>query len=110
MSDEAVLDWIHLPAGGTGESLWDSLHDASLVGVQSDLLARTLVFEFETDYLQDFHKLPDGLRFQLRFEGTQSVRVVRYSVWPGAFSVPAGVSRAEESRLIEEYHAKGREE
>ena len=114
MSDETaqppIPDWIHLPAGVTGESLWDSLHDASLVGVRSDLLARTLVLEFEIDYLQDFHKLPDGLRFQLRFEGTQSVRVVRYAVWPGAFSVPKGVSRAEESRLIAEYQAKWREE
>ena len=114
MPDEStqplVSDWIHLPANVTGESLWDSLQDASLVGVQSDLLARTLVLEFEIDYLRDFHKLPDGLRFQLRFEGTQSVRVLRSSVWPGAFSVPAGVSRDEESRLIEEYQAKWREE
>jgi hypothetical protein len=86
------------------------LHDASLVGVRSDLLARTLVLEFEIHYLQDFHKLPDGLRFQLRFEGIQSVRVLRYSVWPGAFSVPPGVSRAEESRLVKEYWAKWREE
>lgn len=110
MPDDSISDWIHLPAGVTGESLWDSLHDASLVGVRSDLLARTLVLEFEIDYIQGFHKLPEGLRFLLRFEGVQSVRVVRYAVWPGAFSVPKGVSRAEESRLVKEYQAKWREE
>jgi hypothetical protein len=40
----------------------------------------------------------------------QSARVVHYAVWPGEFSVPAGVAREEESRLIAEYQSKWREE
>jgi hypothetical protein len=50
------------------------------------------------------------MQFLLRLDGVQSARVVRYSIWPGEFLVPAGVSREEESRLIAEYQSKWREE
>ena len=40
----------------------------------------------------------------------QSARVVHFAVWPGEFSVPAGVAREEEARLIAGYQSKWREE
>jgi hypothetical protein len=54
--------------------------------------------------------LQEGLQFILALDGVQSARVFRYSIWPGEFSVPPGVSREEESRLVLEYQAKWREE
>jgi hypothetical protein len=60
--------------------------------------------------LRVFHHLPEGFQFILGLEGVQSARVFRYPIWPGEFSVPPGVSREEESRLVLEYQAKWREE
>jgi hypothetical protein len=40
----------------------------------------------------------------------QSARVVGYAIWPGEFSVPPGISREQESQLVEEYQSKWREE
>jgi hypothetical protein len=109
-TEPLIADWVHLPVNLEDQSLWDCLHDASLVSVRSDLLARTVALEFEIGYLQEFHMLPADLRFLLRFGGAQSVRLLRYESWPGPFSVPPGTSRAEESRLIADYHAKSRQE
>jgi len=60
--------------------------------------------------LREFHRLPEGFQLIFRLDGVQSARVFRYSIWPGEFSVPPGVSRDEESRLVLEYQAKWREE
>jgi len=54
--------------------------------------------------------LAEGSQFKLELEGVQSARVLRYVTWPGEFTVPEGVSREEESRLVTEYQSKWREE
>ncbi len=46
----------------------------------------------------------------LKLTGVQSVRCLKSVEWPGGFSVPLGVSREEEQRVIKEYQNKWREE
>ena len=108
--DTAVADWVNLPQGTLTEDLDASLHDAEVVSIRSDVLERTLSIHCDIEHLRKFHCLPEGFQFILKLEGVQSVRVFRYSIWPGKFSGPPGASREEESRLVLEYQAKWREE
>jgi hypothetical protein len=96
-----TLDWIHLPPGVKEVSLWAALHDTQIVSIQSDLLARTLTLHLESDHLLEYHHLPLDMQFLLRLEGVQSARVVHYAIWPGEFSVPAGISHEEQPRIVE---------
>ncbi len=105
-----IVDWMNLPHGVPEVSLWAGLHDAQIVSIQSNLLERTVTLHLESDHLLEFHKLRLDMQFLLRLEGVQSARVVHYAVWPGEFSVPAGVAREEEARLIAGYQSKRREE
>jgi hypothetical protein len=106
----AVADWANLPQGAVTEYLDASLHDAEVVSVRSDLLRRTISLHCDIEHLREFHRLPEGFQLILGLEGVQSARVCRYSIWPGEFSVPPGLSHEEESRLVLEYQAKWREE
>lgn len=108
--DSPAVDWAYLPQGAETEDLDASLHDAHVVSIRSDLLKRGVSVRCDVEHLREFHRLPKGFQIILDLEGVQSVRVFRYSIWPGEFSVPSGVSRAEESRLVLEYQAKWREE
>ena len=105
-----IVDWMNLPHGAQEVSLWAGLHDAQIVSIHSNLLDRTLTLHLESDHLLEFHNLPLDMQFLLRLDGVQSARVVHYALWPGQFSVPPGVTREEESRLIAEYQSKWREE
>jgi hypothetical protein len=105
-----VLDWANLPQGTRTEYLDASLHDAKVVSIRSDLLNRRVSIHCDVEHLREFHRLPEGFQLLLDLEGVQSARVFCYSIWPGEFSVPSGVSREEESRLVLEYQAKWREE
>ena len=108
--DTAIADWTNLHHGALTEYLDVSLHDAEIVSIRSDLLERTVSIHCDVEHLREFHGLPEGFQLILGLEGVQSARVFRYSIWPGEFSVPPGVSREEESRLVLEYQAKWREE
>jgi hypothetical protein len=112
MQDEKkpVFDWVHLPAGATEESLWDSLHDADLKRVTSDRLRCTVLLEFDVPHLRAFHNFPEDLTFLLLFEGVRSARITQSAPWPVEFSVPKGSSREVESALIADYQSKWREE
>jgi hypothetical protein len=112
MSDDqsAIYDWMNLPPSAEQVSLWAALHDAQIVSITSNLLERSVTLHLESDHLLEFHHLPLDMQFLLRLDGVQSARVLHYSVWPGEFSVPAGVSREEESLLIAGYQSKWREE
>jgi hypothetical protein len=105
-----IVDWMNLPHGVPEVSLWAGLHDAQIVSIQSNLLDRTVTLHLESDHLLEFHNLPLDMQFLLQLDGVQSARVLHYAVWPGEFSVPAGVAREEEARLIAEYQSKWREE
>ncbi len=105
-----VSDWVNLPQDLLTEHLDASLHDAEIVSIRSNLFQRTISIRCDIGHLRRFHRLPDGFQFILELEGVQSARVFRYSIWPGEFSVPSGVSHEQESRLVLEYQAKWREE
>ena len=105
-----IVDWVHLPAGVSDLSLWEGLHDAQIIAIQSNLLARTVTLNLEIEHLRIFYDLPLDMQFLIRLAGVQSARVAKYSVWPGDFSVPKGVSKEEEARLVAEFQAKWREE
>src|SRR5438445_7249437 len=106
----AIVDWMNLPSGAQEISLWAGLHDAQIVSIQSNLLERSISLHLDSYYLLEFHILSLVFQFLLRLQGVQSARVVHYAVWPGEFSVPAGVPREEEARLIAVYQSKWREE
>lgn len=66
--------------------------------------------EFRIWHLNDFHGLTDGCRFSFVFANVTSVRATRWSQWPGDFEILKGTPHAEQSRLVDEYQAKWREE
>jgi hypothetical protein len=108
--EKNIPDWLNLPSASNPLALWDSLHDAEIVSIRSDLLQRTIEFDIKIRNLSGFYKLGEGFRFLFHLEGVKSARVLHYAKWPGEFSVPSGSSREEERRLIEEYQSKWREE
>ncbi len=110
MKKQTPLDWTHLPEGTETISLWRSLHDGELRAIRSSLLDRTVRLEFSVDYVVTFHNLAEGLTFILLLEGVKSVRVVKWIPWPGDSSAPEGAPAKEQQRLVEEYHAKWRQE
>jgi hypothetical protein len=105
-----IVDWVHLLPGICGVPLWAGLHDAQIISIQSNLLERTITLNVEIENLRIFYQWPLDMQFIFRLDGVQSARVLHYSIWPGAFSIPPGVSKEEESRLVAEYQAKWREE
>ena len=105
-----IVDWVHLPPGVAGVSLWDGLHEAQIISVQSNLLERTVTLHVEIENLRIFYQWPLDMQFVFRLGGVQSARVLRYAIWPGEFSVPSGTSREKEAELIAEYQAKWRQE
>ena len=107
---KTIVDWVNLPPGVSGASLWDGLHEAQIISVQSNLLERTVTMHLEIENLRIFYQWPLDMQFVFRLDGVQSARVQKYSVWPGTFSIPTGVSKEEEARLVAEYQAKWREE
>ena len=94
MADEEsrIVDWVNLPGRISGESLWEGLHEAQIISIQSNLLERTVTLHVEIENLRIFHQWPLEMRFVFRLDGVQSARVVKYSIWPGPFAVPPGVA------------------
>jgi hypothetical protein len=111
-SEEAkgIFDWLNLPFGVSEISLWNALHDAHIVSIRSNTMERTVTLSCEIEHLRSFHRLDAGFQFILRLEGVQSARVLSYAIWPGGCSIPVGISREEEQKLVEEYQSKWREE
>jgi hypothetical protein len=105
-----ITDWLNLPPRTEAISLWESVHDGELQSITSNLLTRTLEIRFTVPYLLSFHSLPDELKFTFLLEGVRSVRALRFSVWPGEFSLPHGLGWSEQQNLINEYRSKWREE
>lgn len=107
-SKENLADWLHTPVVCEVQSLWACLHDGELLSCKSDLIARSVILEVKVDHLLDDSQA--HVKFLLRVEGVTSVRAVVEFPWPGGVSIPEGTTREDESRLINEYWAKWREE
>jgi hypothetical protein len=107
---DSPVDWLNLPSAASAVSLWDSLHDAQVVSIHSNLLERTLDLSCEMEHLNEFHKLDERFQFIFQLGGVQSARVLRYTIWPGGCSIPYGLSVEEQRKIVAEYQAKWREE
>ena len=107
---DSQVDWLNLPPSATATSLWNTLHDAYVIMIRSNLLERTMDLFFEIEHLNEFQKLGKGFHFILRLEGVQSARVLNYAIWPGGCSIPYGLSVEEQRKIVAEYQAKWREE
>jgi hypothetical protein len=79
--NEAVIDWVNLPSDARTISLWDSLHDGDLIGIESDPAERTILLRFDVEYVRNFHKLPVDTRFAIKINGVQSVRCFATGAW-----------------------------
>jgi hypothetical protein len=110
-SDEkAVVDWVNFPEAVPTLSLWDTLHDGDLLAIESDLLACTVTLRFDVHYVRDFHHLPEPTRFVLVVNGVRSVRSFRTVSWPGGYTIPQEMPRAQQEAAVAEYQRKCREE
>jgi len=107
---EVVADWMNLPAECDQTCIWDSVHDGELQSVESDLLARTLTIQFDVPQLRSFHKLADDVRFRFALEGVQSVRVLRWEIWPGKFPFSNTGTWEEQQERTSEYRKLWRQE
>jgi hypothetical protein len=110
VEEAPVVDWRNLPSVAKAVSLWDSLHDAQVVSIRSNLLDRTMTLFCEIEHLREFHNLDKGFRFILNLEGVHSARVLRYAIWPAGCSIPDGLSVEQQRTIVAEYQAKWREE
>ena len=104
------MDWLNLPASIRSISLWDSLHDAEVISIRSNLLERTMDLHCDIEHLAEFHGLGQHYQFVLHLDGVQSARVLHYAKWPGGCSIPEGSSAEEQRKIVAEYQAKWREE
>lgn len=104
------IDWVNLPSDIIPISLWDCLHDAELFKISSDLYDRSVAIEFGAYHILEFHDMPKDMKFVFLFEKVTSARVCKYAIWPGKFERPDNISRDEETRLVNEYQSKWREE
>jgi hypothetical protein len=107
---QPVVDWVNFPEGIPTFSLWDTLHDGDLLAIESDLLACTVTLRFDVRYVRDFHHLPEPTRFVVVVNGVRSVRSFRTVSWPDGYTIPQGMSRAQQDAVIAEYQRKCREE
>jgi hypothetical protein len=109
-SEQNIDDWVNLPQTADTLYLWDTLHDGYLLSIESDLLLRTVTFQFEVNYVREFHQLAEDTQFVITVLDVQSVRSLRYAPWPGGCRALADLSYEESTRLKAEYHDKWREE
>ena len=90
-------------------SLWDCLHDGDLQAVSSDLGTQTVTLTVQVSCRGAMTDIPENFHFLITIRGVQVALVCRF-VKPFDFERPLGVTREEESRLIDEYHKKWRSE
>ncbi len=107
MSDEKPIppDWIHLPSGIEPRCLWDSLHDGYLQFCVSDLQNRTIQLKIEVGHLV---QEDSNITFEFLLSEVTSARATINVRWPSEFVRPPGISREEETTLVNAYWAKWR--
>jgi len=65
-------------------SLWECLHDSSIVSFESDLLGRTLTIVLDSAYHWEFHKLPANTSFRIIGENVRIAETFYFEAWLGA--------------------------
>jgi hypothetical protein len=70
------------------QSLWDCLHDGSVVSFDSNLMARTLTIAVDSPYHWEFHELPAETRFRIIGENVRIAEAFDFEPWLGAVDPP----------------------
>jgi hypothetical protein len=108
-SDPQLIDWVNLPNAVAPTSLWDSVHDGELRSIKSDVLQRSLDLAIDVPHLHPNEELAKA-SFTFSFEGVQSVRVLRLTVWPGKFEFPSRKDREHYDQRVQEFRRLWRQE
>jgi hypothetical protein len=100
---------IYPPAGDADpRSFWDVLHDAHVVTVESDLLARRLSILVDIPHLRRFAHVADDVRWRLVVDDASALWARSWEPWPGPPPSLTSLSRDQESVAVADYQAKGR--
>jgi len=76
-------------------SLWESLHDAYLVQLESDALARWVRLTIDSSHLREFAQEAPELRWILELSEVTSLSTRQWETWPGPSPVTAGLTYEE---------------
>jgi hypothetical protein len=97
------------PLQNTGPlSLWECLHDGSIVSFASDLMSRTLTVTVDSPYHWEFHNLPADTRFQIVGENVRIAEAFDFEPWLGAIEPPRETPWEETQAQRQENYEKGR--
>ncbi len=88
--------------------LGDALHDADLIQISSDPLARTVTLVLDIEHLREFAKVSSGVTWRFMVHSVSMLLARRWEAWPGPTPELNGLSHAEQCALVAEYQAKGR--
>ena len=88
-------------------SIWDCLHDGTLLGVTSDPLSRAATLVIDVPYLWTHHNLPADTRFYVALHACRSTQVLTHQPWPGATEPSRDLPWRESFKLRQENYAKG---
>src|SRR4051794_15513643 len=103
------VDWVNLPNAVASTSLWESVHDGDLRSIKSEVLQRSLHVAFEVAYLYPEDEVAKA-SFSFAFEGVQSVRVLKLTIWPGKFEFPDFRDRENSEKSRDEFRRLCRQE
>ena len=89
-------------------SLWECLHDGSIVSFESDLMARSLTVIVDSAYHWEFHKFPTDTRFRIAGENVRIGEVFDFEPWLGASEPPRETPWEEAQAQRQRDYEKGR--
>jgi hypothetical protein len=90
-------------------SLWEAFHDATVVETAADPMARRVVIVLDHEVLRDFAQLSKDVRWRLTIDEVVVLLARTWQPWPGPVPNLKGLTRNEESAIVAEYQAKGRQ-
>jgi hypothetical protein len=89
-------------------SLWNALHDADLVRIETDPMVRRLSMLLDVSHLRPFANLRDDVRWRLIVDDAGLLLARTWEAWPGSAPKQDGLSREEQMAAVAAYQAKGR--
>jgi hypothetical protein len=89
-------------------SLWECLHDGSIVSLASDFMIRTLTVSVDSPYHWEFHKLPADTRFRMVGEDVRITEAFDLEPWLGAIEPSREIPWEEAQTQRQKNFEKGR--
>ena len=65
------------------QPLWDALHDADIIQISSDPLARTVTLMLDIEHLRKFAKVSSGVTWRFVVHSVSMLLARRWEAWPG---------------------------